>query len=385
MIKKSLIYVIMILDNVKNYVRLKSKGEISLGTQISAQISGHNRTLISNLIRDGNWVNVRYRVDPGLLELPVEKLLSKVQIEDIMLYMKLTRVNFYDIKSKISRDKRKHCKRHNLIRKRTIKDCSTDYQMENTRNKTSSTCSWKNTDVVSPLLTRTDRRGRERMTALTKKDRKNRDQDSVLKSTKARKWVGLEVYDHEIREILLGRQKRKDELLKNSLRVLLKALKANRDESTGNMQASMRPDITKRLILSQKRHMKIANVYECYAELDLLRAELHKHVLEKKEQIMKRHLNLEEFIFRLMSSKNKSGWILQDILNSMELLHNCKAKTAKENCPSVFGSECVEPIEEEEQEQEVNLSRREIFVESVSRSESRKRVRKMKRVKTKNG
>lgn len=379
MIKKSLIYVIMILDNVKNYVGLKSKGDISLGTQISAQISDYNRALISNLISDGNWVNVRYRVDPGLLELPVEKLLSKVQIEDIMLYIKLTRVNFYDIKSKISRDKRKHCKRHILIRKRKINDCSTDYQMENTRNKTSLTSSSNNTEISSPLLTRTDRRGRERMTALKKKDRKNRVQDSVLKSTKARKWVGLEVYDHEIREILLGRQKRKDELLKNSLRVLLKALKANRDESAGNMQASMRPDITKRLILSQKRHMKIANVFESYAELDLLRAELHKHVLEKKEQIMKRHLNLEEFIFRLMSSKNKSGWILQDILNSMELLHNCKAKTAEESCPSEFGSECVEPIEEEEQE--VNLGQREIFVESVSRSESRKRVRKMKRVK----
>ena len=92
MVKKTIVYLLMVLDNLAVYVKLKAG--VQLGTAIDPRTSSANERVISRKIRQRKLNDAEYQIDSGLLGLSVEALIRKVRIEHMLLFVKLTRLNF---------------------------------------------------------------------------------------------------------------------------------------------------------------------------------------------------------------------------------------------------------------------------------------------------
>lgn len=378
-IKKTLIGVIMVLDNLNNFLRVKSKNVLGHDTQICPQVSSVNRVSVANLVGNGDWTNVRYLLDFGLLGLSVQELLSKVRIRDVLLYVKLARLNFYLIKPQKMKNRR-ICTRRIWIRK------FGDSGFSNNKSRTEQT----EKDSIDQLERKNDvdsfqmKKNQPELTKTTRKEPKSEfeSQAEHLNSTvdETGELVQIEVNEYEIREILLGKQKREDELLKNSFRVLRKAIEKSARDNQSTKQKHFWPNITKRLILKKKKSPKYANVIKCYVEMGLLKNELQKHILHKHEKIMEKQLNVESFMSELVSKQSKSGWTVQDIVNSMDILEQCTARSIRRKHVRRRKKKSGNRHQGQRESDLGNVLR-----ETFGRSISRRKLPKLKRVKTQIG
>ena len=289
-IKKVLIYLIMVLDNAKLFLKIKTSSDILMAPEIDSAVSAENEQLIRKKLEQRTSRREQYKLDQGLCKLAIQELIKKVKMKDLMTYIKITRLNFGSNRSN-RRAKRKTIK---LPRARDGGDNSP-------------------------------------------------------------KWVGLSVSEHETNEILMAKQKRDDEKLKHAFKMIRKAMKAHfrermmdehPDEIGSNKQFREKFDeevlesnaayveafhqsyITKTNLASLKNCRKFVDWMSDFIEHRFLLKEIRRNVIDKGEEIMKPGLTPREFISFLMTKKKKTGWILQDIINSIELLEDCTRNTS---------------------------------------------------------
>lgn len=104
-IKKALIYLIMVLDNLRSFVWIKTEWKRASGLAIDEEVSKRNERKIEEKIREirrgqGRERRVgRFEVDSKLFCLSMEKLIAKISIADLGLFVKITQVNFKNIKT----------------------------------------------------------------------------------------------------------------------------------------------------------------------------------------------------------------------------------------------------------------------------------------------
>ena len=91
-VKKTIVYLLMVLDNLAVYVKLKAG--VQLGTAIDPRTSKANEQVVRRKIRDRRLKHAQYQIDYGLLGLSVEALIQKVRIGHMLLFVRLTQLNF---------------------------------------------------------------------------------------------------------------------------------------------------------------------------------------------------------------------------------------------------------------------------------------------------
>ena len=305
-IKKALIYLLMVLDNANNFVRLKTGGRLGRDSRIDPYVSRVNRERIRECIRKGDCKSVYYRPDLGLAGMSIQDLLSRIHVDDLILYVKLSRLNFLDVTSATTAKKRL-CPRHVWIRAKRMAKRARSADLEK------ACTNWENGPAIDSDC---------------KLPKTESDLGAPLSPEEhSAQWVKVEVHKFEVDDILLAKQKRQDQLLKHSYRVLRKALQSRARCGSKSKHDCLPPNITKRMVADQKKCKSFADPVKQYAELGLLRQELLQNVLHKHEKIMDRSLSLQSFMRELMSKQKKQGWLLQDILNSMHVLAHCREET----------------------------------------------------------
>ena len=178
------------------------------------------------------------------------------------------------------------------------------------------------------------------------------DRDSGSSTSKRRFFlkgsdfqVRFEGNDFEVDEVLCAKRKRGDEGLKHCFKAIRKGIfrvyrEANKTGtqltvlkeefhgkvfgSDDKMKAYFRENnITKETISNLKRCVRFEELSESYKSNNFLRDQVRRNILDKKEEILSKNMTFEAFAKVLLDKQKKHGWILQNILNSIEMYDAC--------------------------------------------------------------
>lgn len=158
-------------------------------------------------------------------------------------------------------------------------------------------------------------------------------------------FICFDATDFEIDDLLCAKRKRGDEGLKHCFKAIRKGIfniyKMDKPKHTnlGNLKEeflekmfgndeNIKPyyrenNITKETISVLKRCQGYNEKAEEYKKKFFLKDQVKRNILEKKEEILKSNLNFESFAKVLLDKQKKHGWILQNILNSIEMYDAC--------------------------------------------------------------
>jgi hypothetical protein len=158
-------------------------------------------------------------------------------------------------------------------------------------------------------------------------------------------FLCFEATDYEIDDILCAKRKRGDEGLKHCFKAIRKGIfniyKLDKPKhiNLGNLKEEfldkmfgtneeIKPfyrenNITKETISTLKKCEGYNIKAEEYKKNFFLKDQVKRNILEKKEEILKSNLNFESFTKVLLDKQKKHGWILQNILNSIEMYNAC--------------------------------------------------------------
>lgn len=159
------------------------------------------------------------------------------------------------------------------------------------------------------------------------------------------KVFSFESNDHEIDQVLCAKRKRGDEGLKHCFKAIRKGIinsyKKNTDhtnnlstlkeeyltnifEQNDEMKKHFRENnITKKTISTLKSNAKFIKESEEYKNKNFLKDQVKRNILEKNEEILTDSLSFESFAKVLLDKQKKHGWILQNIINSIETYDAC--------------------------------------------------------------
>jgi hypothetical protein len=158
-------------------------------------------------------------------------------------------------------------------------------------------------------------------------------------------FICFDATDYEIDDILCAKRKRGDEGLKHCFKAIRKGIfniyKMDKPKhiNLGNLKEEfldkmfgtneeIKPfyrenNITKETISTLKKCKGYNEKAEEYKRNFFLKDQVKRNILEKKEEILKSNLNFESFTKVLLDKQKKHGWILQNILNSIEMYDAC--------------------------------------------------------------
>lgn len=158
-------------------------------------------------------------------------------------------------------------------------------------------------------------------------------------------FICFEATDYEIDDLLCAKRKRGDEGLKHCFKAIRKGIfniyKLDKPKHTNlanlkeeflekmfGVDENIKPyyrenNITKETISVLKRCKGYNQKAENYKIKYFLKDQVKRNILEKKEEILKTNLNFESFAKVLLDKQKKHGWILQNILNSIEMYNAC--------------------------------------------------------------
>ena len=158
-------------------------------------------------------------------------------------------------------------------------------------------------------------------------------------------FLQFEATDYEVDDLLCAKRKRGDEGLKHCFKAIRKGifniykLEKPKHCNLGNLKEEflnqmfgdkddIKPyyrenNITKETISILKRCDKYNEKAEEYKRNYFLKDQVKRNILDKKEEILKMDLNFESFAKVLLDKQKKHGWILQNILNSIEMYDAC--------------------------------------------------------------
>ena len=149
--------------------------------------------------------------------------------------------------------------------------------------------------------------------------------------------------DYEINIILCAKKKRRDEMIKHCFKGIRKGLlaefKENNYMSVKLMKKKFLNDmfiknsklkenflqinITNEIVQSLNKSTKFKNAVNKYQEGELIINQIKRNVLNKKEELAASKINFEEFVKVMVDKQKKHGWILQNIVNSIEIYQSC--------------------------------------------------------------
>lgn len=157
--------------------------------------------------------------------------------------------------------------------------------------------------------------------------------------------VCFEATDYEVDDLLCAKRKRGDEGLKHCFKAIRKGifntfkLEKPKNTNLGNLKEEflkemfgeneeIKPyyrenNITKETISILKRCVSYNGKAELYKTNFFLKDQVKRNILDKKEEILKPTLDFESFTKVLLDKQKKHGWILQNILNSIEMYDAC--------------------------------------------------------------
>ena len=151
--------------------------------------------------------------------------------------------------------------------------------------------------------------------------------------------------DYEIDDLLSAKRKRGDEGLKHCFKAVRKGVfkifKNSEREITSVSTLKKKffreyfkndkelikyfkeNNITKETISNLKKSKKFNEQAEMYKKSDLLKDQVDRNIFDKREEILKENLSFQDFAKVLLDKQKKHGWILQNIMNSIEMYDNC--------------------------------------------------------------
>jgi hypothetical protein len=337
-IKKIIIYLIMILDNLNLFVHLKTGGKIHYNSLISEKVSFYNRNIIKYKIKDKKeYKNECFQVDTSLLDLSIKGLVNKIKIKDILSFLKVSQINF-------------------LVKDPNKKKVPNGFRERNVFFKNKSHIHSNDTIIVNSEIQEVKSEIKDLDSNKPLVSQKNLDthiNDNPQQSERVLengKWIPVTIFEYEIDEIILAKRKRPDEELKHSFKAVRKGIEKNyklnfmRDSKQskldthdirnhfnanvlqnnakyiGNFKQS---NITKEVVADLKKCDIFMEYMNDYIQSYFIKDEIENNVLNKKEEIMNESLCLKEFLLALMTKQKKNGWIVQNILNSLDVLENC--------------------------------------------------------------
>ena len=309
-IKKSLIYLVMILDNLRNYARIKTPSGLDLKRLIEQDVSARNEQFIRRILTGSfEWTKsaagLCYAIDQKLFRLSLEQLVERIQIEDVLLYIKLSRTNFTTGKPNPKTRSRRRKKNLYIVKNLKSKKYYPDERAVGGKRESRSGAN----------------RGADR--------------------------IRLEEYQSQIHEIFLVKKKRDDELYKQSFKEARKSFfKQFREASTANSvnldHVDVQNQFYKQVLRSNPVYISaheegkvktttIANYMRCakFNEFvhrkfarDFVIKKYNQTILKERDWVLSDKVSIEGFMQKLMTNEKKNKLVVQDIVNSLGLLLN---------------------------------------------------------------
>jgi hypothetical protein len=355
-IKKKIIYLIMILDNFRLYIKIKTNNQIPHLTQISPMISDFNEKVIRNKIKDKKkYKNNTYKLDQRLLQMTALPLIEQIRIEDIAFFLKISQLNFL-VKNPKQNKVPNGC-RHKTIFLKKQNHLVTPLKSLTTQNhdqlSESSLLQPSNYSYTQNLTTNFNLGVDDDYFDFSDSHSQYSGQNLSGKN-KEDEWINFIMFEYEIDEIILAKRKRPDEELKHSFKAVRKGIEKHfkmlrgvtfksdlehvkRVKEEFNEQVLennpvyiehfARSNITKEVVADLKKCSSFVTHMNEYIQNHFLREEIEVNVLFKKEEIMSKKLTLKDFLLALMTKQKKNGWIVQNVLNSLGVLENCSEET----------------------------------------------------------
>ena len=84
----------MILSNLKIFLTIKTGMENLSNIDICNSILDYNREMIIKKINNKKFQNFKLKIDLNLISYSIENLINKIKINDVMLFLKVTQINF---------------------------------------------------------------------------------------------------------------------------------------------------------------------------------------------------------------------------------------------------------------------------------------------------
>ena len=354
-IKKLMIYLILVLENLKIYLNLKTKGEFTFKMNICEEKIKENSESIKKKLKETKRdKTIFYFIDKSLLKMSMRELMSKIDIRDIVLYLRLSQLNF------IVKDKNIKCA--NGRREKTIMLKKRKIEKKNPPVPNGVNLIQQD-NIIQSFDNSFGNQSNPRVRVSYGSN------SSKKKNEESSDWIEINVKEFEIDEILLAKRKRPDEELKHCFKALRKRVEKdiNKEleeeerqleeknsknkkeivakESKGKLKIKKEKimekfnfetsefelyeskNITKSAISILKENKKFITVVRKYINEDFLIDEIKNNVLKKTEEIMNKQLRLEQFLKTMMTKQKKNGWILQNILNSLDAFETCSRLT----------------------------------------------------------
>ena len=362
-IKKIIIYLIMILDNLNLFVKIKTDSKIVVDSLINPAISKKNEIIIQQKIDDKKkYKNVCFEFDKSLLNLSIRDLVKKIKIKDILQFLKISQLNFL-IKNPKFEKFSNGCRTKTIYLKKPVKNNFDSECMSIISNK-DSTLSQKKEKLIVPNVTRSLNEknsinnnpiSSKSINIFGESEKSSHEDNSKvnLNIENSDNWIQFTMREYEIDEIILAKRKRPDEELKHSFKAVRKGIDkifkekeevdsdsekpekfVKKDVSLeifemkpGLAKKYKNPNITKEVVANLKKCKKFVKCMNEYIGNFFLKEEIANNVINKQEEIMKKNLTLKEFLLALMTKQKKNGWIVQNILNSLDVLENCTEQT----------------------------------------------------------
>lgn len=328
-LKKVLIYLIMVLDTFRLFLMLKSKGAARWETRIDLRISASNFLILRNKLRHKKqFMKHKFQLDPKLMNLQIRDLVGRIRIEELMLFLRATQLTFISEKSR-------HKPIGNGMSRKVIHLDLSDRTEPGGLVRSFDPCR----DQVGRVRIQDSFGG---PMSLNTRAQSNADfGEGENNGLDEDGFSRVAVREFELTEVLLAKVKRTDEVSK----FIFKRICANvREEFRSTCMSADKAEIERQFnsevlgsnpqfekAFRNKNNVTKKNIIElksCGAFLErmqrLIRGKIlldtiQSDVLAKNEKWLNSDLSLAEFFDILMKKTNKNGWIIQNILNSVEL------------------------------------------------------------------
>lgn len=301
-IKKTLVYLLMVLDNLRLYVKTKTGVRLKVAALIKPRTSATNELLIKRQIQNQRLTNFHYQLDEALLRLSILELIGKIRIEELLLFVKISQANFGAKNSNGAGKK-------NTVRVRNVYHKPGRLPRAFCQTVLTGSRLGKNGDQSTEPLRP------EQQPSCTPGD-----------------WLEIALYKNEIFQVLLAKTKRKDEKLKHSFKAFRKAVRSlyrrraksqitqyNQSMFPGHRQLytellesdpvlikafNMR-NVTKRSIKRLKSCQSFVRALESLVFTRLLKDQIIVNVLHKSIKVFTPNMGVETFLRNLMTKQKK--------------------------------------------------------------------------------
>ena len=360
-IKAMLVYTVMLLDTFKLFLKVKLEQNAHCGIPVSHRIDAgvtraNERILREKLKKRGK--ERMFQADLSLCERSIPELVRMVSVGELLLFVRVTQLSFRVLDRKLSRSNRKHGAKSKAI--------SLDLSLASN----GALDNWKPLAArpkgarggVAGLLQK--RKGSGRLSKLHSRNADkpvvHSDEETAGHSGRrkcSKRWTTMEVFEFELEDIVLAKSKRRDEIQKFIISLTCKGiLERFRPEGrAGRLSSKQRKASFRREVLesntafieafrTKHRQESIIVLKECarfrklmnrFVDTRFVARAVQKNILDKEEWFMHEELSFAQLVDTLPKGKKKTGWTIQSIVNSIEVLDNVSLESVQKGMRKV--------------------------------------------------